>query len=449
MPDDELPYTVGSKPNTVRIFRRKGRRNIYIRCWDPSLRGGRGGYRVRSLKHNDVERAKAKAASEHAKLVGGEKGLRAGRITLARLFTLYERHRTPQKGEHEQGQDERRIELFTRFLGARKDPQKITRAEWERFVERRSSGAIDARGNPVPETAPCPACGGEDPAGCDRCEGTGEIDPRRPIGPRTVGADLVFLNAVLNWGTDWRVDDGYLLDQNVCRGFDVPKEKNPNRPVASVDRADAIREVYDEVTMAVTWGQKQDEDGKRKKRRKVPSHLPAIFEVACGTGRRLSAVLGLRYADLLLEKGPHGAVRWRADTDKEGRESVVPIGPRVRKALDRHAERMRSLKLPGIGEAPLFPSPKDPSEPLDRSRADRWLRQAEDLAGLEPQEGTLWHAYRRKWATERKHLPAPDVAEAGGWAGPETLQEAYQQADEETMLKVVLEGGELREAGDR
>lgn len=46
----------------------------------------------------------------------------------------------------------------------------------------------------------------------------------------------------------------------------------------------------------------------------------------------------------------------------------------------------------------------------------------------------------------RKHLPAVDVATAGGWAGPETLQRAYQHADQETMYEVVTSGGELREA---
>lgn len=60
---------------------------------------------------------------------------------------------------------------------------------------------------------------------------------------------------------------------------------------------------------------------------------------------------------------------------------------------------------------------------------------------MESQNGSLWHAYRRRWATVRMHLPAADVAEAGGWAGPETLQEAYQRADRETMLKVVTGGG--------
>jgi hypothetical protein len=68
------------------------------------------------------------------------------------------------------------------------------------------------------------------------------------------------------------------------------------------------------------------------------------------------------------------------------------------------------------------------------------------MAGLEPQQGSLWHAYRRKWATERKHLPDADVAAAGGWKSTVTLKTAYQQADSETILRVVLEGHELREA---
>ena len=43
-------------------------------------------------------------------------------------------------------------------------------------------------------------------------------------------------------------------------------------------------------------------------------------------------------------------------------------------------------------------------------------------------------------------LTAVGVAEAGGWAGPHTLQTVYQRADEETMYEVVVGGGELREA---
>jgi len=113
----------------------------------------------------------------------------------------------------------------------------------------------------------------------------------------------------------------------------------------------------------------------------------------------------------------------------------------VRGALDRVLQ-----ERPGIGHGYLFPSPGDPAQPITRHLADKWLREAETVAGLEPQHGSLWHAYRRKWATERKHLPDTDVAAAGAWADTQALKRSYQHADADTMLKVVLEAGELREA---
>ena len=61
------------------------------------------------------------------------------------------------------------------------------------------------------------------------------------------------------------------------------------------------------------------------------------------------------------------------------------------------------------------------------------------------QSESLRHAYRRKWATERKHLPDTDVAAAEGWQNSLKLRKVYQQADAETMLHVVLHGSELRE----
>ena len=173
----------------------------------------------------------------------------------------------------------------------------------------------------------------------------------------------------------------------------------------------------------------------------IRSHLSEILDIVSGTGRRLSAVLQLQYGDLQLQDGPHGAIRWPADTDKTGRETLVPIGPLVRAAIDRVLR-----ERPGIGQAYLFPAPGDLAKPVSRHLAAKWLQQAEKLADLEKLNGGLWHTYRRKWATERKHLPDADVAAAGGWANSNTLRLVYQQADQETMLRVVLEGGKLREA---
>ena len=81
--------------------------------------------------------------------------------------------------------------------------------------------------------------------------------------------------------------------------------------------------------------------------------------------------------------------------------------------------------------------------------ASAWLERAERLAGVPKQDGSLWHAYRRKWATERKHHPDTDVAQTGGWSDLSSLKTAYQQADPRTLLVVVTEPTELREGPAR
>jgi hypothetical protein len=141
-------------------------------------------------------------------------------------------------------------------------------------------------------------------------------------------------------------------------------------------------------------------------------------------------------------RGSNGAppIRWPGETDKEGREWWAPITVTVRAALDRVLR-----ERPGLGAAYLFPSPTDPAQPITKDRASTWLIEAEALAELPKLEGGIWHPYRRKWATVRKHLPLTDVAAAGGWKSTETLLRCYQQPDEATMLRVVLGGGELRE----
>jgi len=93
-----------------------------------------------------------------------------------------------------------------------------------------------------------------------------------------------------------------------------------------------------------------------------------------------------------------------------------------------------------------FASETDPSRPMDRHLFDKWLTVAERKAGLPKLQAGLWHPYRRKWATERKALPIPDVAAAGGWTGVETLPRCYQQPERETLLRVTAGERKLREA---
>jgi hypothetical protein len=63
---------------------------------------------------------------------------------------------------------------------------------------------------------------------------------------------------------------------------------------------------------------------------------------------------------------------------------------------------------------------------MDRHLFDKWLTVAETTAKLRKLDGAVWRAYRRKWATKRKHLNPKDVAAAGGWKDIATLLEVYQ-----------------------
>jgi integrase len=223
------------------------------------------------------------------------------------------------------------------------------------------------------------------------------------------------------------------MRENPMRGYEIAREKNPKRPVVTQDHFEAVRAVSDGVQMEIR------RDGRRFK---VRSYLSEILDLANGTGRRISAVLSLQFADLKLSEGPLGSIEWREDTDKAGKAWLTPISRQVRKAIDRVlAER------PGVGTAYLFPSPRNPRRPVSKDLASTWLRNAQKLAGVRSLDGSLWHAYRRKWATERKHLPDTDVAAAGGWSDLISLKTAYQQVDAATLYRVVSEPAELRETG--
>jgi integrase len=102
---------------------------------------------------------------------------------------------------------------------------------------------------------------------------------------------------------------------------------------------------------------------------------------------------------------------------------------------------------PGVGDAFLFPAPRDHSQPVDRETLATWLRSALKAANLSRLQGETFHGLRRKFATERKHLPDVDVAAAGGWRSVMTMKRAYQQADEAGVLRAVMDRRELRERG--
>lgn len=103
----------------------------------------------------------------------------------------------------------------------------------------------------------------------------------------------------------------------------------------------------------------------------------------------------------------------------------------------------RARANPRLGDAPLFPGVTDVTKPIRKHVAAHWLHRAETLAGLPRLEGGAYHPFRRLWASERRHLPAQDVAAAGGWKSLTVMRTAYQHADAATMYSVT----DLRSGG--
>ena len=405
-------YTAGRRPHRVTVYERKGGASItiYGAVWDPT----RERYVRRSLGHDDRDRAIAWGDAQAAKLREGSEELRNDRVTLGWIFDLFLRHRSAGKREKARAADQRAAKMWDRVLGRSRDPHTVSLRDWQSFIAARTSGAVNVAGQVVPEPE------------------------RRPVRARTVEGDCKWLASVFRWAVQWRTPAGhYLMRDNPVRGFDTPREKNPRRPIATRDRFEALRSKSDRHTMRVRWGPRRRDQVRR-------SHLSELLDLAAGTGRRIGSICALRFCDLNLaatKTAPYGSITWRADADKTGCETVVPIGPEVRRALDCVMQ-----ERPGVGAAQLFPKPSDASKPITAYLAYKWLREGEKLVGLKHQAGGGWHGFRRMWATERKHLPPQDVAKAGGWKTVGMVTELYQRADEVTMLAVVLDRGELREA---
>lgn len=360
-----------------------------------------GGKRVaakKSLKHRDKDRAKANGYSLLATLTSGQEVLSEGqRLTLQTLFDNYIVSPAHQaKKERTQREDDQRLRRLLAFLGRDRDVMSMSPSDIQRYIEARRRG---------------------------QCRPAG-----KPVRARAIGADLVALNTMLNWATRERTAQGQiLLQHNPLKGLRLPVEKNPHRPVATFERYVKTRTAIHRLAA--------NSQSEKERARWMKLELALVLVEA--TGRRLGSVRQLRWEDIELGKQP--SIRWRADADKKGYETVVPIPGKL-------AEELRDFRrrLGAVGGW-VFARQSDSVNPMDRHLFDRWLRVAEKKAGVPKLDGGLWHPYRRKWATERKQHPLRDVAEVGGWKDTETLLTCYQQPDSETLLSVMSEPHKLRD----
>jgi integrase len=248
----------------------------------------------------------------------------------------------------------------------------------------------------------------------------------RSVRARSVEADLVLLRAILSWATTVNINGVRWLQENPLHGVRRIKEQNPQRPIATWERYERTRRAMQDL--------RESAEAESDQHRWLKLELALILAEA--TGRRLSSIRHLRWEDFDFDRR---TVRWRAEADKKRREQVVPLP-------DDLLHEIRSFQRQlGAAGGWVFARESDGAHPMDRHLFDHWLRVAESKAGLPKLTGGLWHPYRRKWATERKHLPLKDLAEAGGWKDTETLLTCYQQPDPGTLLAVMNEKRKLRE----
>ena len=248
----------------------------------------------------------------------------------------------------------------------------------------------------------------------------GEKSKTDKVRTRSVEVDLQLLQTMLRWAVTVRSRSGRrLLEHSPLAGVRRPREKNPKRPVATWERYQATRKAIQDMAA----------NAKSDPQRRQWLKLELALTLAEATGRRLGAIRQLRWDDVDLNRS---TVRWRAETDKKGKEWVIPMPAPL-------AEELKTfrLKMGGAFGGLIFPSASDPTTPITRDSFGHLLAAAERKAKLPKLDGSLWHAYRRAWATSRKGLPVVDVAAAGGWSDIGTLMKCYQQADDVTLLEVM------------
>jgi integrase len=249
---------------------------------------------------------------------------------------------------------------------------------------------------------------------------------------RSAESDVSLLHAMLSWATTVRGVDGKpLLNRNPLAGVKRVREKNKKQPAATWERYEATTNAMQELRAEAEAA--EDDDARIRWLR-----MEFALFIAERTGRRLGSIRHLRWEDFQHDRR---VVYWRADADKKGYQWEVPMPPDFFETVKRFQRAI------GAAGGSVFSAPDARDGIMDRHLFDKWLSVAEKKAQQPKLDGSLWHAYRRKWAIERKHLPVRDVAAAGGWKDLTTLLEVYQQADEASVLAVTSETRKLRERG--
>ncbi len=394
-------HSVGPRGATVVVAERTRGGNVRIGARDAKISGTRWlslRFRVRDahgeLIPEAVERAKAEAAKLSNRLIQGH-GMPAREPTLRDLLARFERDVIPGMSGKHHAETKRHVELLRRTLGPKKAID-ICGTDWAWLQRSIMSGALEAHGRTVPE------------------------GKRKSVGPRSAAKVLKTLRHVCRHALTVRRDGRPLIPFDPTQGLDLPTTKDPQRPVCDDATLEKLQKAARSHRVRTGGGY-------------VPSPMPVLLTLAADTGRRIGAIVALRWDDWNPEAGTFGTLIWRADSDKLGRTTATPVTPSVRDALEAHRQET------GGATGWIFPAPGGEGH-VTVSCVSHWFRKVEKAAKIPHRRGFGWHTLRRAFATKRKGMSVQDVAALGGWKGTQVLQTLYQQADVDAMERVLLEG---------
>ncbi len=394
--DGKWTRSLGSRGMRVRLFQNRRNGTFYRAVWVSEV--GRDVASLRTRDRNEAERLGRELLAE---LVRGTPVRRTEVVTLGELWERYRREATSflDNAERSQSDASSRADILLGHFDEGHDVRALTAHDVETYTAKRLAGGIATRSGRT----------------------TG------PVRARSAQADLVLLQSMLHWATTVRTQDGHRwLKENPLRGVRRIREQDPQRPIATWDRYIRTRRAMQEL--------RESAETEQERFRWLKIELALVL--ADATGRRIGSIRQLRWEDFDFQRS---TVRWRAEADKKRREAIVPLPDNL---LAEIKDFQRQLGTVGGW---VFVRESDGTQPMDRHLFNKWLRLAEKKAGVAKLKGGLWHPYRRKWATERKHLPLKDVAAAGGWKDTDTLLTCYQLPDNDTLLAVMSVEHKVRE----
>jgi integrase len=390
--------TIEESGISVRLYEREPGGVIYRDVWNGDTRDRK------SLGHADRKLAEQQARELARRVADLRFAGHRGAVTFGQLVGLYRLHRFPQLSAVRQQAVKGYFGLLERHFPVDRVVDELGQPDVDSYAQARRSGALVSPRHRTGETG---------------------------VHEGTIRNELHLLTSVIAWGQTHRVGGKRLITVDPLHGVTLPREKNAKRPIATEER---YRKLLEKAELAEPTGR-----------------FRLVLTLARETGRRINSICKLSVRDILLSRDqmatalgaarlplawadqwPHGAILWRAANDKKGYESVAPLSAAARAALDAYLAR-----YPMAGDVPLIPGRGKPEQAANKEIAGYWLTKAERLAKLPKLARGGFHPFRRLWASERRHLPAQDVAAAGGWRSLAVMRHAYQHADAAGMMSVV------------